>query len=153
MRYYTPPGSDQKIPQWSLQMSKLQHKPQPFLFLGTTSEGETITLTGQEFQRFRWVQGISGSGKSTFLAWIALSLLRLGITVLLIDPHGDLARLILNLLAATDFFSSPKNFERLYFIDFARSDAALAFNVLRQEHSDNYKVASNFLEAIHRTFP
>src|SRR6266700_3704681 len=104
----------------SLNLRTLQRNPQPFLHIGTTSEGESITLTGQEFQRFNWVQGISGSGKSTFLAWIALSLLRLGITILLIDPHGDLARLILSLLAATDFFKSPHNFDRLDFVDFAR---------------------------------
>ncbi len=126
---------------------------QPFLHLGTTPEGESIMLTGQEFQRFKWVQGISGSGKSTFLAWLVLSLLRLNYTVLLIDPHGDLARLILGLLAATDFFKSPKSFERLNFIDFARKDAAPAFNVLKQEHINNYKVAQNFLESIHRAWP
>jgi len=127
--------------------------PQPFLHIGTTSEGESIILTGQEFQRFKWVQGISGSGKSTFLAWIALSLLRLGIPVLLIDPHGDLARLILGLLAASDFFKHPKSFERLYFLDFARKDAAPGFNVLRQEHIHNYKVAQNIVQSIHRAFP
>src|SRR5712692_3564253 len=103
-------------------MSKLQHKPQPFLFLGTTSEGESITLTGQEFQRFLWVSGLTGAGKSTFLAWIVLSLLRLSITVVLIDPHGDLARLIVNLLTSTDFY--PHGFDRLHFIDFNRKDAA-----------------------------
>src|SRR5438105_4205373 len=101
---------------WSLKMT-LQRK-EPFLLLGTTGEGEAIILTGQEFSRFKWVQGISGSGKSTFLAWVVLSLLRLGITIVLIDPHGDLARLILSLLAATDFFTHPKSIERLQFIDF-----------------------------------
>ncbi len=126
---------------------------QPFLHLGTTPEGESIMLTGQEFSRFKWVQGISGSGKSTFEAWIALSLLRLGITVLLIDPHGDLARLILGLLAASDFFKNPKSFERLYFLDFARKDSAPGFNVLRQEHIHNYKVAQNIVQSIHRAFP
>ena len=134
-------------------MSSLQRKPQPFLHLGTTSGGESITLTGQDFQRMKWIQGISGSGKSTLLAWIALSLLRLGVPVIMVDPHGDLARLCLHLLASTDFFKSPKGFEYLHFIDFARPDAAPAFNVLRQESSDNYKVAQNILEAIHRAFP
>src|SRR5215467_6492994 len=46
-----------------------------------------------------------------------------------------------------------KNFSRLQFIDFARRDAVPAFNVLKQEHIDNYKVAQNFVEAIHRAFP
>lgn len=135
-------------------MKSLQRKQLPLLHLGTTSGGESITLTGQEYQRTKWVQGVSGSGKSTFLAWIVLSLLRLGITTVLVDPHADLCRLILNLLAQTDFFKSPKGFEYLHFIDFARPDGlSPAFNVLRQEHIDNYKVAQNILEAIHRAFP
>ncbi len=127
--------------------------PQPFLHIGTTSEGESIMLTGQELSRFKWVQGLSGSGKSTFMAWLVLSLLRLNYTVVLIDPHADLTRLILGLLAATDFFKHPKSFERLQFIDFSRKDAAPAFNVLKQEHINNYKVAQNFLESIHRAWP
>ncbi len=134
-------------------MRTLQRNPQPFLHIGTTSEGESITLTGQELSRFKWVQGLSGSGKSTFMAWLVLSLLRLNYTVVLIDPHADLTRLILGLLAATDFFKHPKSFERLNFIDFARKDAAPAFNVLKQEHINNYQVAQNFLQAIHRAWP
>lgn len=126
---------------------------QPFLFLGTTPEGESIYLTGQEFLRFKWIQGISGSGKSTLLAWFVLSLLRLGIIVLLIDPHGDLARLILGLLSASDFFNHPNSLTRLQFIDFARKDAVPAFNVLNQRHINHYTVAQNFLESIHRAFP
>src|SRR5437867_1680865 len=108
-------------------MSSLQRKQPPFLHLGTTSGGESITLTGQEFERFKWVQGVSGSGKSTFLAWIALSLLRLAIPVVLIDPHGDLCRLVLNLLVSTDFFSREIGFDRLWFVDFNRQDSAIAF--------------------------
>src|SRR5215471_11275112 len=142
-----------KIGQLKTNMSLLQHKPQPFLHLGTTSRGESIILTGQSFQRMKWLQGVSGCGKSTLLAWIAVSLLRLAIPVVLIDPHGDLARLILYLLAQSDFFKSSKGFEYLHFIDFAHPDCSPACNVLRCEHIDNYKVAQNILEAIHRAFP
>src|SRR6266851_1022020 len=121
MKFYTPTGSVWETARdRMLKMSSLRRKPQPFLHLGTTSEGESITLTGQEFERTKWVQGVSGSGKSTFLAWVALSLLRLGIPVVLIDPHGDLARLCLNLLAQTDFFSRDIAFDRLWFVDFNR---------------------------------
>src|SRR2546421_7990117 len=131
-------------------MTISQHK-QPSLFLGTTSEGESITLTGQSFPYFIWCQGVSGSGKSVLLAWIVLSLMRMGILVVLIDPHSDLNRLIINLLASTDFY--PRGFDRLHFVDFNRHDAAIAFNVLKQDHLDNYKVAQNILESIHRAFP
>ncbi len=126
--------------------------PQPFLHIGTTSGGKGLTLTGSDFERHKWIMGISGSGKSTFLAWIAVSLLRLGIAFCVIDPHGDLARHILSLLASSDFFKS-KQAENLWFIDFARSERTIPFNVLKQPHFNNYQVANNLLEAIHRAFP
>ncbi len=127
-------------------------KQQPFLLLGHTSSGTPVTLQGSDFERHKVCSGITGSGKSTFLAWIALSLLRQGMAFSLIDPHSDLSRLILQLLLSSDFFSSPKSFERLWFVDFNRTDAAIAFNVLKQPH-DSHSTANNVLEALHRAFP
>src|SRR5437879_5136457 len=98
--------------------------PQPFLLLGTTSEGNAVTLTGSDFEWHKVISGITGSGKSTFLAWIAISLLRQGIAFSLIDPHGDLCRLILQLLLSSDFFSSQRSFQKLWFCDFNRKDSA-----------------------------
>src|SRR5437763_1244865 len=127
-------------------------KHQPFLLLGHTSSGTPVTLQGSDFERHKVCSGITGSGKSTFLAWIAVSLLRLGVSFSLIDPHGDLCRLILQLLLSSDFFSSPKSFERLWFVDFNRTDAAIAFNVLKG-NADSHIIANNVLEALHRAFP
>jgi len=75
----------------------------------------------------------------------------MGVTVLSLDPHGDTIRLALSCLSQSDFY--PRGFDRLHFIDFNRKDAYPAFNVLRQEHLDNYRVSQNFLESIHRSFP
>ncbi len=131
----------------------MQHNRKPFLLLGTTSEGnKTVSLTGVDFERHKWIQGITGSGKSTFLAWIAVSLLRQGIAFTLIDPHGDLCRFILSLLAQSDFFSNPQAFQKLLFVDFNRTDAAIAMNVLKQPY-DSHTIANNLLEAVHRAFP
>src|SRR2546421_3236964 len=124
---------------------------QPFLFLGTGNNGKLI-LSGSDFERHEVISGITGSGKSTFLAWIALSLLRQGVAFSLIDPHGDLCRLILQLLLSSDFFSNKKSFEKLWFVDFNRTDAAIAFNVLKQP-LDNHSTVNNVLEALHRAFP
>src|SRR6266567_8432727 len=116
-------GSTQRL---SLNMSNLQRKRQPLLHIGSTRGGESITLTGSDFERHKWIMGITGSGKSTFLAWIALSLLRLGIAFCVIDPHGDLARLIVSLLASSDFFKTEKA-QKLWFIDFNRDDRTIPF--------------------------
>ncbi len=58
-----------------------------------------------------------------------------------------------SLLQTSGFFHDERAYQRLWFVDFARKDAAIAFNVLKQEHTDNYQVASDFLDAIHRAFP
>src|SRR5215471_12040744 len=94
-RFFIRVGGDHKTIQWNLKMTNVQPKPQPFLLLGSTSEGKAVTLTGSDFKQHKVISGITGSGKSTFLAWIALSLLRQAVAFTLIDPHGDLCRLIL----------------------------------------------------------
>src|SRR5260370_35361456 len=118
--------------------------PQPSLPLGHTIEGnKLVVLDGFNFERHKHIIGISGSCKSSFIASIVVFLLRQGISFCLIDPHGDLAKLILSLLASSDFFSNPRAYDRLWYVDLNREDkSAIAWNVLRQDHIDNYKVAS-----------
>src|ERR1700730_11648650 len=100
MRFYTSPGGVQKTNRWSLRMSNLQRSGNPSLPLGHTVEGnKLVTLDGFNFERHKHIIGISGSGKSSFIASIVVFLLRLGISFCLIDPHGDLAKLVLTLLA------------------------------------------------------
>ncbi len=40
------------------------------------------------------VSGASGSGKSNLMEWAAIESMKLGIPILVIDPHGDSARRI-----------------------------------------------------------
>src|SRR6266581_9580476 len=154
MRSYIPPGGGQKTNHaWRLKMHSLQHKPQPSLVLGTTVEGNhVVTLTGTDFERHKHIIGISGSGKSSFLASCALLLLKQGVPFTLIDPHGDLCKLILSLLASSDFFRHPKAYDRLWFVDWSREDSFVPFNVLKQPY-EPHTVANNLLEATHRAFP
>src|SRR5438034_11386378 len=119
MRCSTLPGGGQKTNRvWSLKMHKLQHKPHPSLVIGSTVEGNKLaTLTGFDFERHKHIIGVSGSGKSSFLASCALLLLRQNVPFCLIDPHGDLAKLILSLLASSDFFRDPRAYERLWYVE------------------------------------
>src|SRR5260221_9963424 len=128
--------------------------PQPSLPLGHTVEGnKLVALDGFNFERHKHIIGISGSGKSSFIASIVVFLLRQGISFCLIDPHGDLAKLIISLLASSDFYSNPRAYDRLWLVDYSRSDASISWNVLKQDHIYNYKVASNLVEAVNRAFP
>src|SRR5581483_3391492 len=63
------------------------------------------------------VIGVSGSGKSRFLATLFLSILRAGLSATLIDPHGDLARLVLGHLVADGTFNDPRSFDRIAYLD------------------------------------
>src|SRR2546428_8447513 len=154
MRCSTLPGGDQKIRHaWSRNMDTSQRNVQPSLPLGYTVEGNKfVTLTGIDFERHKHIIGISGSGKSSFLASCALLLLRQSVPFTLIDPHGDLCKLILSLLVSSDFFRNPRAYEKLWYVDFGRSDAGVAYNVLKQPY-EPHTVANNLLEATHRAFP
>ena len=127
--------------------------PQPLLPLGHTVEGnKLVALSGIDFVRHKHIIGVSGVGKSSFLASCTLLVLRQGIPFILLDPHGDLAKLDLSLLASSDFFKNPRAYDRLWYIDFSRTDSAIAFNVLKQPY-EPHTTANNLLEATHRAFP
>lgn len=99
--------------------------------------------------------GASGSGKSRFLAHLYLSLLRQGRPATLIDPHGQLARLVLTHLVADGRYRDPTTFQRIAYLDLPAAERAgrfLPLNVLAQ-HGAPSTVASNILDAMHRTWP
>jgi hypothetical protein len=139
-------GKTVKAHQWQ--------RNEPSLQLGTTSSGKPFVLTGTDFERHKLISGITGSGKSYFLASLILFLFSQGFTVLLIDPNGDLAKLIITVLAGSDYFTDPRAYERLWYVDFKRAeqDAAIAFNLLNQNYNP-YTIANNLLESMHRAFP
>lgn len=136
-----------------MKQRQLPHN-EPSLQLGHTSEGKPFTLTGSDFERHKTISGITGAGKSYFLASLLLFLFSQGFTVVLIDPNGDLAKLFITVLAASDYFTDPRAYEKLWYIDFKRAeqDAAIPFNVLNQVYHP-HTIANNLLEAMHRAFP
>ncbi len=101
------------------------------------------------------VIGVSGSGKSRFLAGLYLDLLAHGMPATLIDPHGDLAKLVLAHLVAMGVYRDPAAFTRIRYLDLPAAERAgrfLPFNVLAQ-HGAPHTVAANVKEAFHRAWP
>jgi hypothetical protein len=99
--------------------------------------------------------GTSGSGKSFFLAQLFLSLIQHGLPVTLIDPHGDLAKLVLTHLVGQGRYRDPTNYTRIVYLDLPaaeRQERYLPFNPLLQD-IPAHTIASNFKEAMHRAFP
>jgi hypothetical protein len=99
--------------------------------------------------------GTSGSGKSFFLAQLFLSLIKHGLPVTLIDPHGDLAKLVLTHLVGQGRYTDPATYERVIYLDLPAAEQQeryLPFNPLLQD-LPAHTIASNFKEAMHRAFP
>src|SRR5256885_5891439 len=77
----------------------------------------TLRITPDQARAHMHVLGKTGSGKSYFLAGLFLAFYDAGMPVTLIDPHGDLAELILLQLSARGLFTDPRTYDRLIYLD------------------------------------
>src|SRR3954447_1438624 len=117
-----------------------RHPADPTIPLGTyraTILQRYLQLSGTDTQSHIHVIGKSGSGKSRWLAGFCRNLLRAGFSFTLIDPHGDLSRLVLQQLVADGYFDQPGAFDRLTYLDIpgaAKQQRFLRFNVLDQPY-------------------
>jgi hypothetical protein len=114
-----------------------------------------LRLDGQDARSHMHVMGKSGSGKSRWLAGFYVNLLKAGYSATLIDPHGDLARLVLAQLVADGYFEREEAFDRLLYLDVpraAREGRYLPFNCLRQPY-DTHTTTRLTLAALRRAFP
>src|SRR5215213_10248524 len=122
-----------------------------FLFFGT----KTLRITPQQAQAHMHVLGKTGSGKSYFLAGLFLSMHQAGMPVTLIDPHGDLAELVLTHLVQRGEFAHRSAYERVLYLDLpaaARAGRYLPFNYLKQPYDDS-AMAELVAEACRRAWP
>jgi hypothetical protein len=131
----------------------------PTIPLGTTRFlwllQRTVRISPFQARTHMHVLGKTGSGKSYFLAGLFLALHRAGMPATLIDPHGDLAELVLSLLIAEGTYSNPHAFERLVYLDLpaaAASGRYLPFNYLEQPY-DDHAMAELVAEAARRAWP
>src|SRR5207237_7737179 len=101
----------------------------------------------------RHVIGVTGMGKSKLLANLATELILQGIGVCVIDPHADLAADIMATLVAQGYFTTPGNAQRLRYLDFARPDRTLPWNVLCQPRLASHDIAEQVVEVCKRVWP
>src|SRR3954449_10435085 len=115
----------------------------------------TLRITRQQARAHMHVLGKTGSGKSYFLAGLFLSMHEAGMPVTLIDPHGDLAELVLTHLVQRGVYPRRSAYERLLYLDLpaaARAGRYLPFNYLRQPYDDS-AMAELVAEAARRAWP
>jgi hypothetical protein len=132
-----------------------QHQSIPLGTYGSALFRRRLHLDGQDAKSHMHVMGKSGSGKSRWLAGFYVNLLKAGFSATLIDPHGDLARLVLAQLVADDYFERDGALHRLLYLDVPqamRKDRYLNFNCLKQPY-DTHTTTRLTLEAMRRAFP
>jgi hypothetical protein len=114
-----------------------------------------LRITSRQSRVHMHVLGKTGSGKSYFLAGLFLQLHASGMPVTLIDPHGDLAELVLSHLVSQGAFNRPEMYERLVYLDLpvaAAQQRYLPFNYLDQPY-DDHAMAELVAEACRRAWP
>lgn len=126
--------------------------------IGTYKRGpfrRHLRLSGDEVRSHIHVIGKSGSGKSRWIASFYANLIKAGYSATLIDPHGDLARLVLRHLVEQGFFDRADGYERLMYLDIPRASREqryLRFGCLQQPY-DVYATTRLILDAMLRAFP
>src|SRR4051794_39094852 len=131
----------------------------PTVPLGTTRflwlAKRTVRITPTQARAHMHLLGKTGSGKSYFLAGLFLAMYEAGMPATLIDPHGDLAELVLTHLVQRGEFAHQAAYERLLYLDLpaaARAGRYLPFNYLRQPYDDS-AMAELVAEAARRAWP
>src|SRR5215210_6859240 len=122
-----------------------------FLWLGRRS----VRISTRQARAHMHVLGKTGSGKSYFLAGLFLAMYEAGMPATLIDPHGDLAQLVLTHLIQRGEFAHRAAYDRLVYLDLpaaARAGRFLPFNYLKQPYDDS-AMAELVAEACRRAWP
>jgi hypothetical protein len=97
--------------------------------------------------------GMSGKGKSKLLEWCLYQDIATGRGCGLIDPHSLQADDLLRLLITRNVLDDPDIRHRLIYVDPARTDYVVPFNVLAPQAEHPYDIAAAVLEAFRRTWP
>ena len=139
---------------------------QRFLFKQNQKDDLVLGRTGSHdfFPKFRissqvrkfhtYVVGLTGRGKSKFLQNCILQDIKAGRGCAVIDPHGDLAKDILQSLIADRFFEVETALDRILYVSPRRRDYVIPFNVLKPPDAttETYEISQRVISAFMRTW-
>lgn len=116
-----------------------------------------VSITLDEFNSHLYVVGQSGQGKSKFLQQLLYQLSFTDWGCGIFDPHSDLASDLLAQLASHpdghSWLANPDNRKRLIYLDPARDDYLIPFNICKSTTNTPYEIAENVVEAFRRVWP
>jgi energy-coupling factor transporter ATP-binding protein EcfA2 len=100
----------------------------------------SIEMSPEDLKRHMYVVGQTGSGKTTFLNAVALSIIKSGMGMCLLDPHGDLLHTLMGQLP-------EERLEDVIVIDPADPEYSVNLNLLECESQEQrYHVAQQVVE-------
>ncbi|MBI3732795.1 MAG: type IV secretion system DNA-binding domain-containing protein [Chloroflexi bacterium] len=111
-----------------------------------------VRLSAAERTTHLYVIGLTGQGKSKFLQHGLFQDITAGRGCGVLDPHTDLVHDLMAQLAQAGFFNDPAQRRRVIYLDPARRDGLIPFNVLASSEAP-YTTAINVIEAFRRTWP
>jgi hypothetical protein len=100
-----------------------------------------------------YVIGLSGKGKSKLLEYCLYQDIAAGRGCGLFDPHSLLVDDLLRLLITRGVLADPSIRHRLIYVDPARTDYVIPFDVPATQAEHPYDIAVAVLEAFRRTWP
>ena len=109
---------------------------------------KSIAISAPDARAHAHLIGVSGSGKSRLVAHLYVELINAGYGATLVDPHGDLAELVVKLL-------NKRWKERLVYLDFPASERQGVYIPMNLMNHDlpRHTIAGNVKEAFHRAWP
>lgn len=115
--------------------------------IGINAWGSEIALSDFARARHTYIIGKTGSGKSTLLLSLISQDLAAGRGLAVIDPHGDLARAVIDQIPTS-------RAHHLVYLDLADADQPVGFNPLRAVTPDARAfVADNMVSALRHVWP
>jgi hypothetical protein len=117
--------------------------------LGRLPISPVFRVTASARTAHMYVIGMSGKGKSKLLEWCLYQDIAAGRGCGLIDPHSLLVDDLLRLLITRGVLGDPDIRHRLIYVDPARTDYVIPFNVLATQAEHPYDIAAAVLEAFH----
>ena len=139
-----------------LHLPSLRHQSSDDLVLGRLWRfpiSSLVRVPASARTAHMYVIGMSGKGKSKLLEWCLYQDIAAGRGCGLIDPHSLLADDLLRLLITRGVLTDPNIRNQLIYVDPARTDYVIPFNVRATQAEHPYDIAAAVLEAFRRTWP
>src|SRR5258706_14192911 len=138
-----------------LTLSKILGRRSDDLLLGRTGRYSFFPkfhISAQSRKFHTYVVGLTGRGKSKFLQNCLVQDIMAGRGCAVIDPHGDLAKDVLNSLIERGFFSDERSIDRIMYVAPRRRDYVIPFNVLARPdpETETYEIAQRVISAFMR---